>query len=390
MDRLTGDVPTSALAKKLDLEDPFYQSNRRVQPEEPSRTIQLARVETPMGEGGGGGGGGAAPPAPIDEEQESDHPFAIKVKIAGKGLSSGDWETAIVEVLSGTYDTYVGGPGGPFDANGETFPDAAYSQTINKADYAPYIYLAVPLELTSESSGVRAADGKFYRAIDGGIIVLRKTPTEWVWPNVLDPAGASPPRTAIKIGTWGIARYNTSPGGIASWDLRIEKQNDVSDNITIGLPYEDGERISRTASFNPWTTVQQSATTVDVKQPLLYNNILTGATVTVTGLTGLELGTATTFWLKGTFNSTGTPTAWEVTTTAPTGDRITWGASPTFYQTGAWYPLGRVVSGSHPQMSGFDFISGGEPYHLEQLCSVPLLLVRGAVNGRLVWYPTPL
>lgn len=182
-----------------------------------------------------------------------------------------------------------------------------------------------------------------------------------------------------------VARMVSNMQGKGSVKVDVSGENIViSGNDTVG---GGGGGAAPPWKFEPNEAVDEVSI---VGQAILVDDIVAGTTETVTGLTGLTLGTATTYWLVGAFDATGGYTGWSVSTTAPSGDNITWGASPNFYQTGAWYQLARVVSGSHPELPGFDFTSGGNPYHLEQIVSTPLLLARGAVNGRLVWYPTPL
>jgi hypothetical protein len=90
-------------------------------------------------------------------------------------------------------------------------------------------------------------------------------------------------------------------------------------------------------------------------------------------------------------DASGVPTGWEATTDTPTSARIVWtGTAPTFIQSEAWLPIARVILGSHPYLPGYDFQVGEDVYHLEQLCTTRLILARGPVNGRVVYYPIPL
>lgn len=150
-----------------------------------------------------------------------------------------------------------------------------------------------------------------------------------------------------------------------------------------------------TVSPLPWglravTAGSPPSTSYTIDQAKLVTNLLDGSGPVVTGLTGIELGATTKVWLKGTFDGSGNPTGWEVTTAGPSGDWITWtGTSPSFIQNGAWYFLGQVLEGSAPGLPGFDFDLAGSPYHYEQIATTQLIMPRGCVNGRIVFYPSP-
>lgn len=129
-----------------------------------------------------------------------------------------------------------------------------------------------------------------------------------------------------------------------------------------------------------------------VGQAILASSILNGDTIEITNLTDLSVSSSSTYWLKAEFGPTGAPTKWSISDEGPNGGYIEWGGSPNFYQTGAWYPLARVIPDytDSSNLPGFSFSIGENEYFLEQLCTSRLLLVRGVVNGRLIWYPTPL
>ena len=142
---------------------------------------------------------------------------------------------------------------------------------------------------------------------------------------------------------------------------------------------------------HPWKIVNTGGDTCAVTQPILVSSVQTGDTVTPTGLTGLALAGDKTYWLKASFTA-GAITGWSIDTTGPTGNRLVFSTTgPTYYQTELWYPLARSYSGSHPELSGFDFIPTGSTItlHLEQLCSTPLALTRVVVDGYGGLYPRP-
>ena len=142
-----------------------------------------------------------------------------------------------------------------------------------------------------------------------------------------------------------------------------------------------------TWSLHPVTAGNPPVTTYTIDSAVLVGNVLTGAELTVTGLTGIVLGVGTNVWLSGAF-TTGSPTGWAVTTVGPVGaDRFTWNASN--QQLTSFLLLGRVISGLHPNKPGFGLTLGAAPYHYEQLCSVALLVSWGCINGRVAARPSP-
>jgi len=213
-------------------DDPFYRPRPLPPLDLPSAEFTLFEQRPPGGSGSSNGDALPPPKPPIDEEQEADHPFAIKVKITGKALDSDDWTTADVRVLSGTYST---SGGSNYNANGAAFPAEAYSSSVGKSangSFNGFVYLYIPLE--KHESGVSIANGSAkVRAIDGGEVRLRATPaTEW--PNaVVVGSGLA---TAVRIGTWSVARVNTGTGGVDTFDLRIQIEQSVKDNIVLGDP----------------------------------------------------------------------------------------------------------------------------------------------------------
>jgi hypothetical protein len=145
------------------------------------------------------------------------------------------------------------------------------------------------------------------------------------------------------------------------------------------------------ASYFPWSVVPVDGGGAQIVQATLVSDLVLGTELSVSGLTGLVMASDTEYWLKGTFDASGVPTGWEATTDTPTSARIVWtGTAPTFIQSEAWLPIARVILGSHPYLPGYDFQVGEDVYHLEQLCTTRLILARGPVNGRVVYYPIPL
>lgn len=144
---------------------------------------------------------------------------------------------------------------------------------------------------------------------------------------------------------------------------------------------------------HPWRVVAGEVSgEYEVVQPLLFLDAIALTPYEVVNPGGYSLSPNTHIWLSGSFNSSGTPTGWSITTEDPAEltELITWsgGGSDPYVQATAFYPLARVIEDHHPEMSGFDFNIGAAKYHLEQLCSFKLLIARGIVNGRLVYYPT--
>jgi hypothetical protein len=189
--------------------------------------------------GSGGDGGGIAPPseAPIDLKQENEHPFSIKVEVLSRGID-GDWSTARVQVVSGTYQI-DGGPA--YNANGVAFPDFAYNPVSpeQKSSMKGFAYLLIPLVI-DDIAGVPAVNiPNKVRAIDGGVIKLRNMKAI-VWPQVVKVAGGI--ATAVEIGTWGVQRVNVS-AGVPSYKIRVQIDQKVTDNIVLGGPSENSEQV---------------------------------------------------------------------------------------------------------------------------------------------------
>lgn len=188
---------------------------------------------------GGGASTAPIPPdeAPIDEKQENENPFAIKVEVASKAIN-GDWATAQLKVLSGLYSTQGGTA---YNANGVAFPGEAHSELITKGvngQYKGYVYLYVPLEIDNAGGvPVSNAPNKF-KAADGGVVRLRSSPAV-VWPQIVKVAGGGA-ATSILIGSWGVQRVNVS-AGTPTYELRVQIDQKVTDNIVLGNPAGDDE-----------------------------------------------------------------------------------------------------------------------------------------------------
>lgn len=189
-------------------------------------------------------------------------------------------------------------------------------------------------------------------------------------------------RILDRAGPSDTAQTNTKSGdSVVRFDAPLYKP-------TIASPTPPGP--GGTTSYFPWGVVPVDGGGAEIVQAILVSDLVAGTEITVSGLTGMTMASDTEYWLKGTFDAAGVPTGWEATTEVPATDRIVWtGTSPAFIQSEAWFPLARVVSGSHPFLPGYDFELSGLEFHLEQLCTTRLLLARGPVNGRLVYYPTP-
>lgn len=190
--------------------------------------------------GGGGGAGGRTPPtaSPIDEKQENENPFAIKVEVASKAIN-GDWATAQLVVLSGLYSTHGGTA---YNANGVSFPDEAHSELITKGvngEYKSYVYLYVPLELDNTTGVPVSNSPNKFKAVTGGEIRLRSSPAV-VWPQIVK--AGSGVATAILIGSWGVQRVNVS-GGVPSYKIRVQIDQKVTDNIVLGGPSDNSEHV---------------------------------------------------------------------------------------------------------------------------------------------------
>ena len=224
---------------KPTMED-FQQVIEPIAPLPPLRGLNLTRERRNIDDafddfGNGGGGGGSSPVSPIDEEQEAEHPFAIKVKVTGKG-GSGDWSTVELKVVSGTYQTFGGTA---FNCNDITFPDLAYDGTVTKGtngQFTGYVYIYIPL--VADTAGVSISNSATkVKAVTGAVIKLRSAPAV-VWPQAVKVAGGV--ATAVLIGTWSVQRVNIS-AGIPTYELRVQIDQKVTDNIVLGNPDKDDE-----------------------------------------------------------------------------------------------------------------------------------------------------
>lgn len=222
-------------------DDPFYRPRPLPPLDLPSAEFTLFDQRPPGGSGSSNGDALPSPPPAIDEEQEADHPFAIKVEVTAKGLDD-DWTTAQVGVVSGLYAT---AGSSNFEANGVAYPNLAYDGAVAKSAYTGFVYLLIPL-VADNTNGVPASNTpNKVRAVDGGIIKLWKAPIP-VWPIVSSTTlfpGVAVSATAVHIGSWGITRVNVS-AGVPTYELRVQIQQNVSDNIVLGDPSEYGDVIS--------------------------------------------------------------------------------------------------------------------------------------------------
>lgn len=194
----------------------------------------IVGVRIPQNEGGDAGVAQDGE-TPIDEKQESDHPFAIKVEVTGKA-GNGDWSTVALKVVSGTYQTFGGTA---FNCNDIAFPDLAYDETITKGingEFTGYVYIYIPL--VADGAGVAIANSSTkVKAVTGAEIRLRSVPAV-VWPQAVKVAGGV--ATAVLIGTWSVQRVNIS-AGIPTYELRVQIDQKVTDNIVLGDPDKDDE-----------------------------------------------------------------------------------------------------------------------------------------------------
>jgi hypothetical protein len=173
--------------------------------------------------------------APIDEEQNNDHPFAIKVKVSVRG-TNGDWTQADVGVLSGTYET---AGGSAFNANGVAFPDEAVRQFVNRngnQSFTGYVYLYVPLEQDQDDGVQLANSATKAKAVDGGEVRFRVSPAI-EWPNAVRVGSGV--ATAVRIGTWSIAYVQPAGPPGTPRELRVNIEQTVKNNIVLGEDDED-------------------------------------------------------------------------------------------------------------------------------------------------------
>lgn len=253
---------------------------------------------------GGSGGDGERIARPkkslLDEEQEAEHPFAIKVKVLSKGLD-GDWSTARVQVVSGSYRT---DGGSAYNANGVEYPSLAYNPMTpeEKATYRGSIYLFIPL-IADNTNGVPAANvPNKVRAIAGGVIkpLAGSIP---VWPVVsrttLFP-GVAVAATAVHIGSWGVSRVNVSTG-VPTYEIRLSITQKVSDDIVLGGDGRDAVSLMTSHAFQP--TFASGGIVIS------YGHINTVPASGADGSTVWGVGSAYVYWVKVTTNSEGIATA---------------------------------------------------------------------------------
>lgn len=318
----------------------------------------------------------------MDEKQESDDPFSINVEVTGRGLTD-DWATAQVAVLSGTYNTH-GNASGPFNANNIAYPALALDVSVTKAEPKGFVYLAVPLEgATNAADGsalpnsVKAANGKYVRAKEGGLVGLMSYPVP-TWPNVT--VRGSTIWTYVHIGSWTIKSVDIGTAGVSTKELRGFIQQNVTGNIVLGAPEESGT-VDSAQTYTPFAVVSTTGGVdgaVAIPSGYLVPVNLSAANINLGGWTG-TLSSGTKVWIEVPI--TGATPAVFGTPSIQTGAAFPARVVISTNQSQLNIRIGEVESGYYPAKPGFDFQLTGTAYHFTQLLNSHQQLFNACVNG---------